>query len=748
MAGFKRRFLVDPGADILLNTPSVNILDIAPPSPIQGAGSGTVCMVAEYEDGAFEQPTEIFSATDLESGFGGSSPGGFGFSRAAGQFRDPVARRTGGVELWNGNAFIALFSKTFNRLVVVRVDNRAGVVTLSRQACTAGGAGPYDLEPGQTLIVNPDGVADTGGTITIAAAVGSAIGGAYTAPTAGDTLELKIGTTTDNGITRVITFAGGEAVAAAVTLINNVVGAPPATPVAVDSGATIDLQSIVRGSGGRLEIVGGTAVADLGHVVGVSTGTGDAFNIDSTTQAEIIALANATLVESSLDIDGAGNLRVCNIATPLTGTIEIDGASTMAAGLGLTTGTTVDAADNTEITIAAGTVFTDSTGTSRWLALQTITAVADGLAAITMPVRPANDDDTEPSAVAAAIDRLEVTLTEAFTITNAAALVRMNAAQLDLAYLNAIDSTVDISGVSHDINIIVSARQSAAIRRRLREDAVDTSAIGHLGRKAIIRPPIDTDRVTAKLSTDPGVGFNRDQRVTYQYPAWSIQVPEIAAVGALAGGTGFTDDGVIDVGSDTWMASVRSILNPEEDAGQRLSNTNVGSLNVLALQDAFNTDAGGIGLTIDDYISFEANGISAPRVDRTSGALATHSDVTSVDPTVDSVLVPNLRRYMSDFIQDSLSAFGSGEVKKLSTFLRRQAIRDQVQQFLATLRSVDVPQASRIEAFSVDAEGGNTQALLDRGLFVLLVNVKLFQIIKALVFRTNIGPTVTVDEGA
>lgn len=743
MAGFKRRFLVDPGLEVLLNTPSVNILDIAPPSPIQGAGSGTVCLISELEDGDFEKPTEVFSATELESTFGG-----FGFTRSAGPFRDPVARQTGGTENWNGNGFIALFGKTFSRLILVRVDNRAGDVTLSRLACVVGGQGPFNLEPGEIVRVNVDGVADTGGDVTFAAAAALIAGGAFASPAAGTTLELKVGTTVDNGITRVITFAGGEAIADVVTLINNTVGAPPATPVAADDGGgDLDLMSIVRGTSGRVEIVGGTAVATLGHVVGSAVGTGDVANIDAVTLAEGVGHLNATLMESTADIDGDGNLRICNTNVPLTGTIEIDAASTAAAGLGLTTALVVAADDGTEVTIPAGTVFTDSTGTPRWLALQTITQEADGTA-IAMPVRPANDNDTEPSVAAATLDRFESNIAEAFTITNAAILTRQNAAQLDLNYQNAIDATIDINGVSHDINIIVSARTSDVIRRGLRSNAIDASAIGHLGRKAIIRPPLATDKATAKLSSSPGVGAYRDQRVTYMFPGWSMLVPQIAAVGAVAGGTGFTDDGVIDVGSDTWMASVRSQLPPEQDAGQRLSDTNVGPLDVLAIQDAFNPDEGGIGLTIDDYISFEANGISAPRVDRTSGPLATHSDVTSVNPTVDSSLVPNLRRYMADFIQDSLSAFGSGQVKKLSTFLRRQAIQDQTQQFLATLKSEDVPEASRIEDFSVDRISGNTQTTLDAGLFVLIVKVKQYNIIKSLVFRTEIGPTVTVTQVA
>ena len=746
MAGFKRRYLQDPGADVLLNTPSVNILDLSPPSPIVGAGSGTVCLVAEFEDGEFEKPTDILNATDLESGFYGTSPGGFGFSRAAGPYRDPVARATGGTEHWNGNGWIALQGKTFSRLIVVRVDNRAGVVTLSRRASISGGSGPFDLEPGQTLISNPDGVADSGGTATIAAAAGVIAGGVYAAPTAGQTLEIRVGTTTNNGTTRVITFAGGEAVTAAVTLINNVVGAPAATPVAVDNAGSLDLQSIVRGSGGRIEIVGGTAVAGLGLAVGSATGTGDAFDINNTTLAEVITLLNATYTEIEADIGADGNLRLSNGSTPLTGTLEIGAASTMAAGLGLETGDTVEADDNTEITIPAGTVFTDG-ASARWLALQTIPPAAHGTA-LSMPVRPATDDDTEPSAGAGTIDTLEENLSESYTITNAAALIRMNAAQLDIAYLDAIDSTVDINGISHDINILVSARQSQAIRRAIRENVLATSANGHLGRKGIVRPPLATTREVARGSVDPGVGANRDQRVTYMFPAWSVQIPEIAALGALVGGTGFTDDGVIAVGADTWLASVRSVLPPEEDAGQKLTDTNVGGLSVLSLQDAFNPDEDGIGLEINDYIQFEANGINAPRVDRSSGALASHSDVTSVLPTVDAALVPNLRRYMADFIQDSFSNFGTGQVKKLSTFLRRQSIQAQVQQFLATLASADIPESARIEAFSVDSQSGNTQALLNRGLFVLVVKVKLFPIIKALVFRTEIGTTVTVTEAA
>src|ERR1700682_1283032 len=87
MSIFTRRFLSDPGEQVLLNIESVNILDLQPPSDITGVGSGTVCVVGEFENGPFSLPTEVFSAQGFVQAFGS-----LGYTYGGLQGQNPCAR--------------------------------------------------------------------------------------------------------------------------------------------------------------------------------------------------------------------------------------------------------------------------------------------------------------------------------------------------------------------------------------------------------------------------------------------------------------------------------------------------------------------------------------------------------------------------------------------------------------------------------------------------------------------------------
>src|ERR1035441_2135770 len=80
-AGFQRRFLFDPGNNVLTNIESINILDLTPPGDIAGVGTGMVMIVGEFEDGPYATPQQVASASDLQASFGslgfqyGNQPG-------------------------------------------------------------------------------------------------------------------------------------------------------------------------------------------------------------------------------------------------------------------------------------------------------------------------------------------------------------------------------------------------------------------------------------------------------------------------------------------------------------------------------------------------------------------------------------------------------------------------------------------------------------------------------------------------
>ena len=847
MAAFRRVFRAFPGFDVLGNIESVNVLDVAPPGQVLGAGTGVVLLVGEFENGAVDTPAEIFGTNDLLTKFGG-----LGHQVAGNPSAGPVAVKSGGDELWNGNGFVWIRNKAFSGLIICRVDNSAGSVQFSRLACLLGGTGPFAVADADTVQFTRDG--STIVTATFSGSAGTVTGTSGTFPTTfvgGETLEIKV----DSDATRIVVFtAADQSLPNVIARINAVL----AQTIASDSGGELRLSSAILGGAGRIEVVGGTGRTLLGlplaAVAQVDTTTinsntgGGAFtlrvqvnvngvltNFDGTfvaaggdsvtvvrdallTALQALNVPGVTFTSSGIDAIvetgnvnvpftttvvaepavgdmtivlttaavltvglGLGNvpnlanilaadavvvfdavaglsadvnadslLRVCNSGTPATGTLQVTGG-TVPTVFGFDLTTIADAANGADVTIPAGTRVQDSTATATiWVTMEDIETGTGG-GAFSAKVRPFSDDDT---ALASSIGNVTLVLDDlpdGFTITNAAAITRLSANQLDARYQTALDITLADAGVARKANVVCAARSSESILRAVKRNALTATANGLAARKAVVRPPLATTRVEAKAITGVGVGnpnIGRDERVMYVFPGATTQIPEIQAVGATVGGTGFTDDGVIEVGADSFYASIRSELPPEENAGQSLADTVVtnGGMNILSLQDAFNPDiSGGIGLTIDDYISFKANGIIALNSNPETGFFF-HSDVTSVDPAIQGVLAPANRRFFADFIIDTLGNIGIKFVKKLNTPSRRVALLQEIRGFLKLLQSPNQPSTSRLRAFEVFDD--TTEAQFQLGFAFIVVKVQMFPAILSLVFNTEVGTSVVISEAA
>ena len=124
MAGFIRRFSFFPGTELITQIEGVVIADLPPPGAINGVGTGTACLVGEFQDmglaigvaasglfgtagaiaNASIEPTEVFSAQDVANKFGG-------FDSTIGQFG------TG-----QGNGFVELQGKKCSRLLIAPVN--------------------------------------------------------------------------------------------------------------------------------------------------------------------------------------------------------------------------------------------------------------------------------------------------------------------------------------------------------------------------------------------------------------------------------------------------------------------------------------------------------------------------------------------------------------------------------------------------------------------------------------------------
>lgn len=413
----------------------------------------------------------------------------------------------------------------------------------------------------------------------------------------------------------------------------------------------------------------------------------------------------------------------------------VAGTTTMLNELGLTLGQTTVAPTITSGIIPAGTVVTNSAQTNKLVTTQDTAVKSTSTGPYTARVRHALDDGTGVSAVAGTITVVvnapDLGSFQCSNLLNISAA--MTEAQIDAAYSDAIDATLDLNSVSKVVNITYSARQSNTVRRKLRENANTASSIGMFGRITMIRPPLGTTRAQAKSNVaEPGVGAYRSQRVIYCYPGAQTFVPLIARLG-LNGGAGFTADGIVNVGADGFLASICSQLPPEENPGQETTFAD----GVVALESGDQTAR----WQMEDYIAFKSAGICALRID--SGVAIFQSGVTSVDPLVNPNLKNIARRRMADFIQDSMALRAKSYGKKLNKRIRRILLASEIRTFLAGLLSVDNPAAQRIDGYSVDESTGNTATSLAKGLYRILINVRTLSSLDSIVLATSIGENVT-----
>jgi len=87
------------------------------------------------------------------------------------------------------------------------------------------------------------------------------------------------------------------------------------------------------GSGSKVNILGGTAVAALMHAVGVTMGTGNVANVDKVTAQEVVDVVNATISGGSATTTTNGGVMIETLATGDSATIQV-ATSTTAEGLG------------------------------------------------------------------------------------------------------------------------------------------------------------------------------------------------------------------------------------------------------------------------------------------------------------------------------------------------------------------------------------------------------------------------------
>lgn len=462
------------------------------------------------------------------------------------------------------------------------------------------------------------------------------------------------------------------------------------------------------------------------------------FQAGDQAKADVITRINAALGYTAAADAGGSRIKFTGRANG--GQFRVvasTGAVSPLAQLGLTI-ETIDAVAHESSLIPAGTRVRNSAGVE-WVTMVTTQVDADDEGPYAIPVRPATDDGSALGSVVGSLTVLPAAIPgAAFRATNTATIdAALSEAALDAAYSAAIDSTLSPSSIAREANVIFSARQSNVLRSKLRQNALAASSEGLRGRMAVIRPPLGTKRSVARSGVaQPGVGAYRSDRVVYAYPGAETFVPQIAQKG-LSGGAGFTADGFIDTGFDSWVSSLLSQLPPENNPGESTDF-------MLAIVGLEKNNPDVQDMTMADYMAFKAAGIAALRIEE--GKAIVQSGKTSVNPATQPNLQNINRRRMADFIQDTLASRLKAFSKKINTRLRRADVVGEIDAFMNGLLSPNAPASQRIDSYAIDAKSANTANTLAAGIFRIILKVRTLSTLDFIVLETVVGEGVQVTE--
>jgi hypothetical protein len=683
-------------------------------------------IVGEFEDGAFDTPTEVFGQTDEAQKFGE-----FGYQYGDDSYQNPCARRHL-AEDWNGNGWIKGLNLKPPRKIICRVDTSVGDVRFTLAAALRSDRGPFALANGDQMSVTTD----TGGpanSTAVSAAVATVAGGAFTSPTLFTGGE-RIGITVDSLPEQIVTFqATDQLVADVIARINGTLG----YTAAVLNAGNFDLFGIQLGTGGQIilrDVDAGT-LATLGHVAATTSGTGNVANAAAVTPAEAANLINSgaiAAINGVAVVDAENQEVVVYRSGSSAGTVRVDDVvGAMATDMGFTTATVITGNVGEAFDLAAGTRVRNAGG-DEWVTMRTIswpvgTVAAPNDGTQDVEVRDAVDDGSGGGAIAGTVTTIvDYPSTRMVEVTNPANLdVALTENQIDAAYQAAFDATLDPNAVSKDANHVLCARRSEATVRAGRQNAIDASSEGNKGRIFYGRAPLGYSSAQAIVD----VALWRRDRHFYSWPGWRMYVSEIAELGA-AGGTGFYDDGFITIGADGPLAYINCVLNPEENPGQ-----DTGLLTFLS-----GLEVTGEAGTITLYKALKAAGICAPRVDQ-SGNLVYQSEVTT---SLIAGRKTQKRRKFADFLQDSLAVAAIPYSKKLATDSRRSGMTAAIDEFLSRLKSDKAPENQRIKAYSVEDVTDQYDGYEEVGVFVWKVVVQMLSSLDTIVFDTEVGEGVIV----
>lgn len=317
---------------------------------LPGTATAVIGIIGVAKRGPIGEPVRLTSWEDFLNTFGGHTADGELPNAVRGIYKQD---RSAFVECVRTVHYsdITTGAKT-SAAATVDVDSVAVVAT--QGAVTSGAAGPWNLDPGQTLVIHVD--EDGGGPDTVTFnAVQATRAGSGLSITDIDTETLIL--VFDGGEQQTVTFTAshaGDPDGAAAEINSQIVGGS-----AVVNAGEIDLTSDTYGTDSSVQVVGGTAATELGHTSGTTTeATSDVANINAVTAAEAIALIEAGVTNPATGVDVTeetnGKLTITSQnATPGSGSsVQIEVSSTATAfGFDNTLHTGLDASSSPTLQI-------------------------------------------------------------------------------------------------------------------------------------------------------------------------------------------------------------------------------------------------------------------------------------------------------------------------------------------------------------------------------------------------------------
>lgn len=688
MAGFIRRFGFFPGSEVITRIEGTVIVDLPPPGSVEGVDAGVVGVVGEFADCSYAiqvsstgaistkiRPVEVFSAQDMLNKVGG-------FDETLGDFGTS-----------DGNGFVTIRNKKFSRLVVVPINlasSQGARVTRQLPLCTS--------------------ATDTSPVVPLQAA------------------NVAAGREFRNGLGRV-RLAQRVNFTARAPIVSGITGSiAPAVAAATQTFTAVgfDWAAIARPDGnlgarkGDIVVIGydnAGAAAPTGTIGAGGAGT---YRVASdpgagTTVSLQKLVGGATWTWATTTTDLPWRLHF--------GT-DADSAPEKVAGSANPGGYALADAGGAVVAIRP---LTDSAGA------QTNGTYAVGTL-LTPAVAPPAFDASNPDALTELYVTTHPTVVTPFTV----AVQGLNAPQsatMDAAYVTAIDSLEADEDPTRDVNILLLARTSVNIRAKAKSHVIAVSGQG-VGRMACIRPELTVrDLLTARGDTGAGVGVNRAERVIYNWPGVQSFIPEAVGYNLSTSDASVTADGVLDLGSDAWMASLLSNLPPERNPGQAGAPVPLVMSTILGLQ------RGVTGLGMNEYTTMRDRGIAGPRMDRRVGPIFQSGITTSLTSGQKNIN----RRRMADFIEDSLANRLVEFSKDLDSTQLRDTAAGEVDAFLSELLSVDNAAARRIADYQIDDKSGNTPEMSAKGIYVIIVRVRTLATADFIVLQCEIGEGVTIS---